>query len=213
MKNIIKGIVIGVISTTLLLGSVAAATNFQQIQVLLNNINIKVNGTQVANKDENYKLANGNEVPFSISYKDTTYLPLRKVAELVGKEVGYDNQTQTASINDKEGNNFRPLSLVFDVTYDNNGTPEINFTAHNFTNKEIVSFDVNFYCYDENMIPVNVEGNNIYPAICEVPVPANGELVDQAWYMEGYEGASAFGMEILKVTFKDGTTWDYSVLK
>lgn len=214
MKNIIKGIIIGVISTTLLLGTVAAATNLQKIEVLFNNIIIKVNGSQVANKNEGYKLANGNEVPFSIVYKDTTYLPLRKVAELVGKDVGYDPVSQTASINDKAGNNFRPISVVInEVTYDTKGNAEVKFNAHNFTNKDIVSFEANVYCYDKDVVAVLVDGNNVVFGECKDTIPANGDLTNQAWVLEGFNGAEIFGLEVIKVNFKDGTTWDNSVLK
>jgi len=48
----------------------------------------------------NYTLPNGKQVPYSILYKGTTYLPMRKVAELVGKEVTWDQDTNTAGIND-----------------------------------------------------------------------------------------------------------------
>lgn len=213
MRNVIKGIIIGVISTSLLLGSVAAATNLQKIDVLLNNIIIKVNSIQAADKEESYKLANGNEVPFSIIYKDTTYLPLRKVAELVNKDVEYDALTQTASINDKTSSNFRPINVVSAVTYDKDGNPEIAITAHNFTNKDIVSFGMNFYCYNAKDIAVNVDGNNIFSGICEESLVANGDLTDQVFTLTGFKEATNFGIEITEVKFKDGTTWDRSVIK
>lgn len=58
------------------------------IEVLVNSINLTVNGKKV-NTD-------------TIVYNGTTYVPLRAAAEMLGKEVGWDQATQTASINDKK---------------------------------------------------------------------------------------------------------------
>lgn len=35
----------------------------------------------------------------SLNYKDATYVPLRKIAELLGTDVFWDNKTQTVKIN------------------------------------------------------------------------------------------------------------------
>lgn len=67
----------------------------------MNSINIKLNGIQVASANETFKLDNGTEVPFSILYEGTTYLPMRKLAELLGKDVGWDGDTRTASLDEK----------------------------------------------------------------------------------------------------------------
>lgn len=70
------------------------------IDVIFNPLNIVINGAKAADKGENYTLANGNEVPFSIVYKGTTYLPLRKLAELMGKDIVLDSETDTVHLND-----------------------------------------------------------------------------------------------------------------
>src|SRR6056297_1719153 len=55
----------------------------------------------VAAEGENYLLSSGVEVPNSILYKGTTYLPIRNVGELLGKEITWNGLTSTAGINDK----------------------------------------------------------------------------------------------------------------
>ena len=56
------------------------------IEVIYNSVNLTVNGTKV-NAD-------------NILYNGTTYVPLRAVADALGKDVGWDQATYTASIND-----------------------------------------------------------------------------------------------------------------
>ena len=58
---------------------------------------------------------NGEKVEAdNILYKGTTYVPLRAVAEMLGKEVGWDQDTRTASINDKEESNIATVTRVVD---------------------------------------------------------------------------------------------------
>jgi len=77
---------------------VAAATT---LDVLLNSINIEINGNPVASVGQTMTLSNGNIVPFSIIYEGTTYLPLGKLAELFDKNALYDSANNTAVITDK----------------------------------------------------------------------------------------------------------------
>lgn len=102
MKQLVKGIMIGVLSTLLIVSSIAIyAAETTQIEVLMNQINIAINGTTVGKIGEDYQLSNGEFVPNTLVYKGTTYLPMRKVAELLGKDVSWDGNTTTAGINDK----------------------------------------------------------------------------------------------------------------
>lgn len=98
MKNTLKGYLIGVLSTILLIGSVAyAASNTKTIEALYNNIKIYVDGVKIDPKD-----ANGNTVePFI--YNGTTYLPVRAVGEAIGKTVTWDGATQSVYLGEKPG--------------------------------------------------------------------------------------------------------------
>jgi hypothetical protein len=102
MKIQVKGYIAGFISAVILLSSInvyADGLN-QTLDVMVNKINIAINGTIVGKAGAYYTLDNGENVPYSILYNGTTYLPMRKVAELVGKNVQWENNTNTASIND-----------------------------------------------------------------------------------------------------------------
>ena len=98
MKNKLMGILIGIIIGSLFTVGVIYADD---IDVLLNSVFININGTKVLNSGENYKLSNGDEVPSSLVYNGTTYLPVRKLSELLGKEILWDNDTKTIDIVDE----------------------------------------------------------------------------------------------------------------
>ena len=100
MKNFFKGLIVGMLMITILTSTILAASGVT-IEVLTNQINVSLNGTVVGKANENYTLSNGNEVPYSILYQGTTYLPLRKVAETLDMEVTWDGNTQTAGLNEK----------------------------------------------------------------------------------------------------------------
>lgn len=84
-RDIFIGVIIGcilMISTPVIADSILT-----KIDVVLNGVNVQVEGTDV-------------EVN-SILYNGSTYLPMRKVAELVGKDVDWNSETKTANIVDK----------------------------------------------------------------------------------------------------------------
>ena len=88
MKKYIKGLVLGVLITTILMSTAVGASIKKTIEVAYNSVNLTVNGEKV--------------VADNILYKGTTYVPLRAVAEALGKDVGWEQETKTASINDKK---------------------------------------------------------------------------------------------------------------
>ncbi len=88
MKNKIKGFIFGIVLMLLLSNLTAFGLGPSQlIEVIMNSVNLTVNGQKVAAD--------------TILYNGTTYVPLRATAEMLGKEVGWDAATSTASINDK----------------------------------------------------------------------------------------------------------------
>lgn len=90
MKNTLKGYLIGVLSTVMLIGCVAyAAGNTKTVEALYNNIKIYVDGVKIDPKD-----ANGNTVePFI--YNGTTYLPVRTKINHITKFFFVDLQNMT----------------------------------------------------------------------------------------------------------------------
>ncbi|WIF95036.1 stalk domain-containing protein [Caminicella sporogenes] len=116
MNKQFKGFIMGVVVTVMLMSTIALADGAKQtIEVMFNSINIAVNGKLV--KADN------------ILYNGTTYVPLRAVAEMLDKEVGWNKETRTASINDKGmktkqddvrygRNNPAPIGVTQKVTVD-----------------------------------------------------------------------------------------------
>ncbi len=91
IKSVVSGIIIG---ATLTSGIAIAKTGTENLEAWYANIQIMINGTKIQPKD-----ANGNTVePFIVD--GTTYLPIRAVGEALGKEVSWDSETNTVSLND-----------------------------------------------------------------------------------------------------------------
>lgn len=89
MKRFILGITIGVILSTTICSFADGV--WENINILKNDINVIVNGELIP--ADNFL------------YNDTTYLPIRAIGEALDKEVLYDEETNTAIIQDKgEGN-------------------------------------------------------------------------------------------------------------
>lgn len=104
MRKEIKGFICGVVATSLVsCVSISAAGVWDKIDVLRNDIHIVVNGVPV-NAD-------------NFLYNDTTYLPMRVVAEALGKDVQYDETTNTATIKDKGENNLSNVKTTNERIY------------------------------------------------------------------------------------------------
>jgi hypothetical protein len=91
-KSIVAGVVIGSAITSSV--NVFAYDGTQDIQATFKNIKIYIDGAELTPKD-----ASGNTLePFI--YNGSTYLPIRAVAEAVGKEVSYDANTNSVYLGD-----------------------------------------------------------------------------------------------------------------
>lgn len=95
-KCFIMGVLVAIVLCTSFVPVIAGG-----IDVLFNSINIIVNGKKVAGVGDSYILENGKSMPYSILYNGTTYLPMRKVSEILDKDVYWDGNTKTAEINNK----------------------------------------------------------------------------------------------------------------
>ena len=115
MNKTIKSIITGILAGLITVCAVPAIAD--SIEALKNSVNISLNGEDIASIDENYILQNGAKVPYSILYEGTTYLPVRKLSELINVEIGWDNDTRTVLINTKEDTS----NIEFDSWY---GVPD-----------------------------------------------------------------------------------------
>ena len=71
--------------------------------VTFNASNLVFNGQQISAKGEGYTLDNGCQAPASITYTDekgggTTYLPVRRISELLDVETGWDGATGSVTV-------------------------------------------------------------------------------------------------------------------
>jgi len=92
MREKVKGFIVGLIVATMLIMttvSVGATDGSMDITAVFKNIKIYVDGDKLNPTD-----ANGNTVePFI--YNGTTYLPVRAIGEALGKQVTWDNNTNS----------------------------------------------------------------------------------------------------------------------
>lgn len=112
MKKTIKGFVLGLIIATLLMSTVIGVEVKNTIEVAFNLVNLTVNGKKV---DED-----------TILYEGTTYVPLRAVGEMLGKEVGWNQKTKTASVDDKKVDNNENDFHLNKIT--NHSSEDIKYT-------------------------------------------------------------------------------------
>jgi len=125
------------------------------IQVMINSLNILYNGEKT---DIDHFM-----------YRNTTYVPLRKVAELFGKEVTWDQATKTVNITDKKADGFSvgsdavSAALIADI---DGGTLDLEFQLRNVADEDVtITLYYPFYdyaVYDE-------AGNEVYRHSEEYP--------------------------------------------
>lgn len=93
-RNVAWGFFMAFLFTLVLMTTPVLAANTSS-DAVINSVNIMLDGEVVGNAGSNYTLSNGSSVPLSIVYEGTTYLPVRKLSELLGKDVGYISATNT----------------------------------------------------------------------------------------------------------------------
>lgn len=122
------------LSGTVIFGSKAV----KQAEIYYRNIKIKVNGEEIKPSNEQ------GETVEPFIYEGTTYLPMRAVADAVGMDVAWDEETGTVLLTDKNGDGE---GVVF--TFDKNAFhEEIEHKVSSIMPKEAL----------DNEILVNVAG-------------------------------------------------------
>lgn len=101
MKKQVKGFILGIIFMMIISNSTFASGFKGTIEVVFNSINLQINGQKVDADN--------------ILYKGTTYIPLRKAAEILGKEVVWNQTTNTANIIDIK----KDMTKEETINYDN----------------------------------------------------------------------------------------------
>ena len=112
-----RSYIAGVLTAVLILGlciPTIAATIQKQMAVTYKNIKICIDGNEITPKD-----ANGNVVEPFVS-GGTTYLPVRAVGEAFGKDVAWDNATNTVYVG-RRPDDANGLMAKGDIIADQNG--------------------------------------------------------------------------------------------
>ncbi|HEY5586816.1 MAG TPA: stalk domain-containing protein [Ruminiclostridium sp.] len=94
--SFMKGLLSGVLIAALLITCMPSLAS--TVEFILNSVNLTLDSKQIAKKGDGFYLSNGEKVPFSINYKGTTYLPVKKLAETLGSGVTWDGTTQTVGL-------------------------------------------------------------------------------------------------------------------
>ena len=111
MKKTLKGYVMGFLSASLLVTGIGYAANTTTLyDVLTQGVKIVVDGQKINPTD-----ANGNTVE-PIIYNGTTYLPVRAVANAIGKAVYWDGPNYTVYLGDMDGKLEYPTVMLKDMT-------------------------------------------------------------------------------------------------
>lgn len=102
MKERTQGILIGATLAAVIFAIPAMAAS---IEAHFNTVNVQVNGQLSLEKGENYTREDGVEMPSSINYNDTVYLPLRQLGNVLGQQVDWDAETGTVLLGEQENEN------------------------------------------------------------------------------------------------------------
>lgn len=165
MKKFLIGFLVGCL--LMMTTPVLADSILQSIDVVMNSVQVQVNGEKLE--------AN------TILYNGSTYLPMRKVAEAVGKDVEWNSEEKIANIVEKKaGDSIEGFVIVKKDNYntpivaEKNGTPyySINYTLelmqaygnYTFDNK---NGNISFILFDEGTpilenIPYELFNNSIF---------------------------------------------------
>jgi hypothetical protein len=167
MRKYFKGFITGILISSILLLSITIFG--ETIETILNGVNITINGVRVAESGENYTLSNGSEVPNSILYNGTTYLPIRKISELLEKNITWDGITKTITIYDSESDSIR---LNDDVKNNESLTFDINDLNLSFNINQVVqdanSLRIYTSCKNNSNKYGVVFGNSLYVYIDDI---------------------------------------------
>ena len=111
MKKKLQGLIAGVLIGTIVTGITVIATNTTTLyDVIANGVKIVVDGQKLNPTD-----AQGNKVE-PIIYNGTTYLPVRAVANALGKAVYWDGPNYTVYLGDMNGKLEYPTVKLEDMT-------------------------------------------------------------------------------------------------
>lgn len=122
MKKRLQGIIAGLLAGVMLTGGIAYAKDIsEKAQIYFRNIKIFIDGGEIVPKGSDGSVVE----PFIMN--GTTYLPVRAVAEALGKDVAWDGKTSTVYIGKKD--QLQPDNYLDRIQYNDYKEGNID---HNF---------------------------------------------------------------------------------
>ena len=165
----------------------AGAVNTNVTAQLSPNINVVVDGTT-----RTFYNAGGTEV-HPIVYNGTTYLPLRAIGELMGKNVNWDQNTMTASLS-----GTRTDGGVA-------GTPDNTTATQNVA--AVISTDITVQVDGVTRTFSNANGTTVYPLVYNgsiyLPLRAIGNLMGKNVGWDGTTSTAVLSSDGLVITDAD----------
>ena len=147
MKKTLKGYVMGFLSASLLVTGIGYAANTTTLyDVLVEGVKIVVDGQKINPTD-----ANGNSVE-PIIYNGTTYLPVRAVANAIGKAVYWDGPNYTVYLGNMDGKLEYPTVMLKDLTSVSSALVQSNNLTDNYDNKYSSVLDGYTNCEHEYLL-------------------------------------------------------------
>lgn len=193
LKDMVCGAVVA--SMVLCSGTVAfAKVANTSIPVSFSNIKIIVDGKQLSTSKE----------PFT--YNGTTYLPVRAVAEAVGKDVTWDGATKTVYIGE------RPQDTTPTT---NNQTKEVS--AKEYYYEKYGSFYYDLLVTNHSSEPLRIEsnvvakdtaGNSIGAKSASAPVVGSGETVVLEHIFDSVPAKTTYTLKTKKETYSKSAVAD-----
>ncbi|MBP3361058.1 MAG: hypothetical protein J6N52_09420 [Clostridia bacterium] len=82
----------------------ASAIKCEYDSDIFNTVRINIDGVTVVQPNEEYISGSGVAMPYSILWNNTTYLPMRRLCELLGKEIYWNGDSRTVAVTDRQEN-------------------------------------------------------------------------------------------------------------
>ena len=147
MKKTLKGYLLGFISAALLVSCITAfaANTTTLYDVMSGDVKIVVDGRKINPTD-----ANGNTVE-PIIYNGTTYLPVRAVANAMGKAVYWDGPTYTVYLGDMDGKLEYPtveIEAMVSINQKPQSTDKLTDNYGNRYSRAIKNGNSNYYKFE-----------------------------------------------------------------
>lgn len=173
MKKRVQGLVAGMLMGAMLTSGMAFSKQISETaQLFYNNIKIYIDGGEIVPKD-----ANGNIVePFTMN--GTTYLPVRAISNVFGKDVEWDGATQSIYIGEKD--HTKPDNYLDRIQYTYFGERKAwsNIYRNNFYRINGRISDYNDKIYTNGMLFYVVRGNSGENYVIENDVDNANVLID-----------------------------------